>query len=142
MAFGWNLNQNKPQRYFPKRIQTLAQAETYIEKMYAGSMQRVHIYDSHGLVKTRIGDGLWVKERELHYQPKGGGSMADKTYFLDVDRETVADHFEGILIPVEDIGGKYNVPGWQCIHCGWKVGASGLPPAHYCFPPCPARLSH
>lgn len=47
------------------------------------------------------------------------------------DDELVA-WFDGIMIPVEDIAGKYRVPGWRCKACGWAVGALGYPPSHQC----------
>lgn len=40
--------------------------------------------------------------------------------------------FIGVEIPVEDIAGRYRVPGWQCRLCGWTIGARGYPPAHNC----------
>ena len=45
----------------------------------------------------------------------------------DIDKS-----FEGIMIDVEDIVGKYFVPGWKCKVCGWKVGTKRLPPSHTC----------
>jgi len=41
-------------------------------------------------------------------------------------------NFIGVMIPVEDIAGKYHVPGWECKHCGWVVGSKGFPPSHTC----------
>jgi hypothetical protein len=52
---------------------------------------------------------------------------------LRVTDETLDEHFEGVMIDVNDpfVGG-YTVPGWKCLHCGWIIGTAGLPPSHYC----------
>lgn len=45
------------------------------------------------------------------------------------------ENFEGVMIDVSDrplLNLDYRVPGWRCIHCGWTVGAAGLPPQHKC----------
>jgi len=50
-----------------------------------------------------------------------------------IDEDSLIMHYDGIMIPIEDwdIGVHY-VPGWQCKHCGWMVGALGFPPRHIC----------
>lgn len=52
--------------------------------------------------------------------------------WIEPDRESIDALFEGVLIPVHDIGGDYSVPGWRCRACGWTVGAQGLPGGHEC----------
>lgn len=60
-------------------------------------------------------------------------TVAERT--VRVTEETLADHFEGVMIPVRDWDGStHSVPGWRCKACGWTVGTSGLPPAHTCPP--------
>lgn len=44
----------------------------------------------------------------------------------------ILDNFDGVVIPVEDIAGKYQVPGWKCRECGWTVGTMHFPIAHNC----------
>lgn len=47
--------------------------------------------------------------------------------------ENLRELFEGVMIeftPFWDEDGF--CPGWECKQCGWRVGASGLPPPHYC----------
>ncbi len=52
---------------------------------------------------------------------------------LRVSKETVDKHFIGIMITVQDpFIGPHQVPGWQCRHCGWRVGTQELPPPHVC----------
>ena len=46
--------------------------------------------------------------------------------------ENIDQLFDGVLIHCEDIGGKYEVPGWKCKACGWTIGSVGLPPPHIC----------
>lgn len=47
--------------------------------------------------------------------------------------EELDQHFEGVMIPVNDWDvGDYQVPGWECKHCGWRVGTVGYPPVHEC----------
>lgn len=53
-------------------------------------------------------------------------------YIKVSDSERLNYYFEGIMIPVEDIAGKYWVPGWQCRRCGWATGSEGYPPEHKC----------
>lgn len=50
----------------------------------------------------------------------------------DATTRDVGDYFIGVLIPVRDIAGRYNVPGWRCRGCGWTVGSTGYPPDHKC----------
>jgi len=49
------------------------------------------------------------------------------------DDETLDRHFLGVTIDAQDpfIGG-FLVPGWECRHCGWRVGSAEYPPAHHC----------
>lgn len=51
---------------------------------------------------------------------------------VEATEQNVGDLFDGVMIPVEDIAGKYQVPGWRCKRCGWTVGAKWLPPSHEC----------
>ena len=47
--------------------------------------------------------------------------------------ENLRDLFEGVTIEFEPFWDeKGSCPGWECKACGWRVGAQGLPPAHYC----------
>lgn len=41
-------------------------------------------------------------------------------------------YFEGVVFPVEDIAGRYFVPGWKCKECGWTIGTINYPPRHSC----------
>ena len=53
---------------------------------------------------------------------------------LHVTDETVADHFDGILIECNNVLGRYKIPGWKCQRCGWIIATSELPPEHWCPP--------
>jgi len=53
-------------------------------------------------------------------------------YIRVTNDDELIEHFEGILIPAEDIAGKYQVPGWKCKSCGWAVGTIRYPPGHHC----------
>lgn len=52
----------------------------------------------------------------------------------DVDWEDVDTYFEGVMIKFTDLFDKTQrqCPGWECKACGWRIGARGLPPWHYC----------
>lgn len=52
---------------------------------------------------------------------------------LRVTEADVIDHFDGEMIPVTDWdGSERTVPGWRCLHCGWRYGSIELPRAHEC----------
>lgn len=51
---------------------------------------------------------------------------------VEATESNIDELFHGVMIDVEDIGGKYSVPGWKCRACGWTVGSQGLPPWHNC----------
>lgn len=56
----------------------------------------------------------------------------DMAISISVDRRTVADYFDGVMVKVYDPEIVHPVPGWKCKVCGWQIGCKGLPPAHLC----------
>lgn len=55
------------------------------------------------------------------------------TYLRVTTDDELDQHFEGIMIPCYDFdAGNYRVPGWECKHCGWRVGTVNYPPSHEC----------
>ncbi len=47
--------------------------------------------------------------------------------------DDVCEYFEGVMIEaVDPFIGKFQVPGWECKTCGWRVGTLNAPPSHDC----------
>lgn len=55
------------------------------------------------------------------------------TYIKVETSDELDQHFIGVMIETSDMFvDKYFVPGWECKHCGWRVGTAKLPPSHIC----------
>lgn len=60
---------------------------------------------------------------ECHYDPSRFEFRDVPTFPIWLPRNWV-----GIAIKVYDRDLVHAVPGWQCTHCGWKIGTSEFPP--------------